>query len=61
MLKNNAFIVIYGLAIFVILFIAGWVTGMGGSFLANFIGSLILAVSAAVSFALIKKYGKSKD
>lgn len=61
MLKKNPFIVVYGVAIFVILFIAGWATGMGGSFLANFIGSLILAVSAAASFALIRKYGKSKD
>jgi hypothetical protein len=61
MLKNNPFILIYGSAIFVILFIAGWITGMGGSLLANIIGSLVLAVSAAVSFALIRKYGKPKE
>ena len=61
MLKNNPFIVFYGVAIFVILFIAGWVTGMGGSLLANFIGSLVLAISAAASFALIRKYGKPKE
>lgn len=61
MLKDSPFIVIYGVAIFVILFIAGWATGMGGSFLANLIGSFVLAVSAAASFALIKKYGKPKE
>jgi hypothetical protein len=61
MLKDSPFILLYGSAIFVILFIAGYVTGMGGSFLANLIGSFVLALSAATSFALIKKYGKSKD
>ena len=57
----NRTTIIYGAAFALVLFIAGWLTGMGGSFFANLISSLILGASAALSFAFIKKYGKPKE
>lgn len=51
----------YGLAFAAILFVAGWLTGIGGSFFANLLSSIVLGASAAVSLAFIKKYGKPKE
>jgi hypothetical protein len=44
-----------------VLFVAGWITGMGGDLIANLLTSLILGGCAAVSLAFIKKYGKPKE
>jgi hypothetical protein len=53
--------IMYGLTFAAVLFVAGWVTGMGGSLIANLITSLILGGCAALSLAFIKKYGKPKE
>ncbi|MBL4749209.1 MAG: hypothetical protein JKX71_01260 [Amylibacter sp.] len=53
--------ILYGLTIAAILFVAGWVTGMGGGLITNLLSSLFLGGAAAVSLAFIKKYGKPKD
>ncbi len=52
---------LYGLTFAAVLFVAGWITGMGGGLIANLITSLILGGCAAVSLAFIKKYGKPKE
>ncbi len=52
---------LYGLTFAAVLFVAGWITGMGGGSVANLLTSLILGGCAAVSLAFIKKYGKPKE
>ncbi len=52
---------IYGAVAAVAVFFIGWTTGMGGTFLANLIFSILMGVFAAAMFVLVKKYGKSKD
>lgn len=51
----------YGLSFAAVLFIAGWITGMGGGFITNILSSLILGGCAAVSLAFIQKYAKPKE
>jgi hypothetical protein len=51
--------ILYGLIFAAVLFVAGWVTGIG--LMMSLINSLILGACAAVSLAFIKKYGKPKE
>ena len=51
----------YGLTFAAVLFVAGWITDMGGSLITNLLTSLILGGCAAGSLAFIKKYGKPKE
>ena len=54
-------IIQYGLTFAAVLFVAGRITGMGGSLITDLLTSLILGACAAVSLAFIKKYGKPKE
>ena len=53
-------LVYYGLFFAVVLFIAGYLTGMGGSFVMNLLTSVFLGAAIALSLALVKKYGGMK-
>ena len=48
----------YGAVVFAAIFFVGWITGMGGSPLPNFLFSLAMGVLAAVCFVLVQKYAR---
>ena len=47
--------VTYGLVVFAALFIVGWITGMGGSFLPNLGFSALMGLFAGFCFWFVKK------
>lgn len=53
---------VYGLVVFAAIFFVGWSTGMGGSFLPNFIFSALMGGLAGGLYALATKYaGRRED
>lgn len=52
---------IYGLVVFICIWFVGWITGMGGGWIANIVFSALMGVLAAGLFALVKRYGGRKE
>jgi len=50
----------YGLVVFAAIFVVGWVTGMGGSALPNFIFSVLMGLLAGGLFALAQRFNRSR-
>ena len=52
---------IYGAVAAVAVFLVGWITGMGGSFLPNLIFSLCIGVFAAICYAIAVRIGSRRS
>lgn len=50
----------YGLVVFVAIFLIGWLTGMGGSFLPNLLFSAVMGAFASFCFVMAKRLGGRK-
>ncbi len=48
----------YGLVVFVAIFLVGWVTGMGGSFLPNLIFSALMGLLASLGYRVARKFSE---
>ena len=51
---------IYGAVTFAAIFMVGWLTGMGGSFLPNLGFSLLMGIFAAVCYSFAVRLGGRK-
>ena len=51
----------YGLVVFVAIFLIGWITGMGGSFVPNLIFSAVMGAFAGGCFWAAKRFARRDE
>ena len=51
----------YGLVVGVAIFVTGWITGLGGSFLPNLIFGAAMGLFAGVLFWLVKRFAGPRN
>ena len=50
----------YGLIVFAAVFFVGWITGMGGAPILNFLFSVLMGLFAGGIYALLQWYAKNR-